>query len=333
VGPGGLRAIIHDAATGGAEPPFVLVGLKAPDDAAVVATPAGTAVVLTADVITPACDDPFLFGQLAAANALSDVYAMGGRPLAVLNLCFFPEDDACPPDVKRRILEGVTERVQAAGAAVVGGHSVRDAELKMGLSVTGTVDPARVLRKGGLRVGDVLILTKALGIGVLINGYRRELVDSVTLEDALRVQIQLNDQAGSAAVTSGAAGCTDITGFGLCGHALEMARGAGVTLVFNVARVPMLAPSLVLAGQGVSSRGAADNEADALAHVDAATAIPAAHRALCFDPQTSGGLLFGVEGARVDGVLAQLRAHGMKDAQVVGRVEAGAARVRLEWQP
>lgn len=333
MGPGGLRDILADAeATLGAAPDErVLVGLGAPDDAAVVALERGgdPCAVLTADVITPACDDPFLFGQLAAANALSDVFAMGGRPVAVLNLCFFPEDAVCPAPVKRRILEGVAERVRAAGAVVVGGHSVRDAELKMGLCVMGTVARAHVLLKGGLRVGQQLILTKPLGSGVLINGYRKDLLGAQELEAALRIQVDLNDRAARVALEHGATGATDITGFGLCGHALEMARGAGVTLVFRTGALPLHAAAVRMVDAGVSSRGQKDNQADAGPSVDVEEGVQPVRVALSHDPQTSGGLLFGVDPARVASCLQALHAAGVSHSAHVGSVEAGPARVRL----
>jgi selenide,water dikinase len=278
---------------------------------------------MTADVITPTCDDAFLFGQVAAANALSDVYAMGGNPVAVLNLCFFPEDDVVPPAIKREILEGIAERVAAASATVVGGHTVRDPELKVGLSVVGQVDPARMLRKGGLRAGQDLILTKPLGIGILINAFRNAACTHEALVDALRAQVSLNREAARVALKFGATGGTDITGFGLCGHALEMARGAGLRLVFETAKVPFLPLALALNTQGISSRGLRDNEADGTPLVTLEGAVNPAVRALCFDPQTSGGLLFGVAPADADACVDQLHQAGVPAAAVVGRVEDG----------
>lgn len=289
----------------------------------------GPAAVLTADVITPACDDPFVFGQLAAANALSDVYAMGGTPLAVLNLCFFPEDADCPRDVKVAILRGVHERVTAAGAAVVGGHSVRDVELKVGLAVMGSVDRTRMLTKGGLQPGQVLILSKPLGVGVLINGYRNGACSHAVLLEVLQQQVVLNHHAAAVALAHGATGATDITGFGLVGHALEMAQGAGVTLAFHSARVPVLAAAVEMVGRGITSRGQKDNQQDAAEWLDVEAGVDPVTTALCHDPQTSGGLLFGVAPQRATAVLEALAAQGLAGAAVVGNVRAGPARVHL----
>ncbi|MEW5854052.1 MAG: selenide, water dikinase SelD [Myxococcota bacterium] len=330
MGPGDLHELLTTMAPAEGEMATrVLIGLMQPDDAAVITWGNAPAVVMTTDIITPACDDPFLFGQLAAANAISDVYAMGGRPVAVLNICCFPEDANCPLPIKKRILAGVAERVAAAGAVVVGGHTVRDAELKVGLAVVGQVEPDRVLRKAGLRVGDALILTKPLGIGVLINAYRKDLVTSEVLESALREQVDLNDRAAQIALDAGATGATDITGFGLCGHGLEMARGAGATLLFQTADVPMRTESLQVSAQGVTSRGQKDNEKHSGTDVQAAPGVDPVRRALCFDPQTSGPLLFGVDPARAEATVQQLRDAGMPAAAVVGRVEAGPPRVHL----
>ncbi|MBI5495838.1 MAG: selenide, water dikinase SelD [Deltaproteobacteria bacterium] len=325
MGPGGLREILgHASLPGGAWDPRVLVGLAAPDDAAVIAVGPGPALVLTADVITPPCDDPFLFGQLAATNAMSDVYAMGGEPVAALNLCFFPEDDVVPPDVKSRILEGAAERVAAAGASIVGGHTVRDAELKLGLSVMGQVDPARILRKGGLRAGQALVLTKALGLGLIINGYRNDACTAEELETVLRAQVALNRDAARIAVRFGATGATDITGFGLVGHALEMARGAGVRIRMAAAALPVLPLALALSERGIRSRGLRDNETDGAPHLVVEGTLDPHLRVVCFDPQTAGGLLFGVDAARAEACVAALAAAGAAAARVVGRVEEGA---------
>ncbi len=332
MGPGGLRDILPSAdpaQPGAGWDPRILVGLHPPDDAAVVTVgPHGTAV-LTADVITPPCDDPFVFGQVAAANALGDVYAMGGNPVAALNLCFFPEDDHVPAAIKRAILEGIHERVSAAGAAVVGGHTVRDVELKVGLSVMGVVDPAFILGKGGLRAGDVLILTKALGVGLIINGYRNEACSHDVVLAALRSQVALNRDAARAAVRFGATGATDITGFGLAGHALEMAQGAGLTLVLDAMALPVHAGALDLADQGISSRGLRDNAADVAPHVTIQGTLPPARHAVVMDPQTSGGLLFGVAPQHAQACLDVLQGQGMAAATVVGRVEPGPGRVTL----
>ena len=236
MGPGDLRAIMaglprpHD--------PRVLVGSETSDDAGVFALSDDQAIVCTADFITPVADDPYRVGPVAAANSLSDVYSMGGRPLVALALCAFPKE--LEPAVAREILRGGLDKVHEAGAAIVGGHTVRNPELLYGLAVTGVVHPGRILRNVGARPGDALVLTKALGTGLLINGRRKGLTTDGELDAALTAMATLNRDAAAAALALGAHACTDITGFGLLGHALEMAEGSGVTVVVDAAALPLL---------------------------------------------------------------------------------------------
>ncbi len=214
----------------------MLVGPETADDAGVYLLD-GRALIATADFITPVCDDPRRFGRVAAANALSDVYAMGGAPLFALNLCCFPED--VPDGVLAAILEGAAAALGEAGAALLGGHTVRDPELKFGLAVIGEAAPGRLLTNAGARAGDRLVLTKPLGTGVLINAFKIDKLDEAGLEPALREMERLNAEASRLALAHGAAAATDVTGFGLAGHALGMARASGVGLRVELARLPV----------------------------------------------------------------------------------------------
>ena len=216
----------------------ILVGPETGDDAGVYLFE-GHALVATADFITPVCDDPRRFGRIAAANSLSDVYAMGGRPLFALNLCCFPSDEV-PEGVLGAILEGAAEAMAEAGAALLGGHSVRDQELKFGLAVIGQADPGRLLTNAGAREGQRLLLTKPLGTGVLINAFKFDKLDEAGLEPVLREMGRLNGEASRLALAHGVTGATDITGFGLAGHGLGMARASGVGLRVSLRETPGL---------------------------------------------------------------------------------------------
>jgi selenide, water dikinase len=295
------------------EDPRLLVGSASGDDAAVFALRDDLALVQTVDFFTPIVDDPFDFGRIAAANALSDVYAMGGEPLTALNLVAFPLE-RLGPDVLRRILEGGLAVARTAGCAIVGGHSIDDPEPKYGLAVTGTVDPARMLTNAGGRAGDALVLTKPLGVGALTTAGKRGAVDETELAAAVETMAALNAPASRQALAAGAHAATDVTGFGLLGHLRNLARESGLAAEVRSDTVPALPGALEVLddGAGVSGGGRRNQE-----YADAFTAygheVSEAHRRLVCDPATSGGLLVAVAPDRADAI----------DGTVIGRMVEG----------
>ncbi len=305
----------------------VLVGPETADDAGVYALDERRALIATADFITPVCDDPRRFGRIAAANALSDVYAMGGEPLFALNLCCFPED-GIPEGVLGEILMGAGEKLGEAGAALLGGHSVRDPELKFGLAVVGEADPRRLLTNAGARPGDQLLLTKPLGTGVLVNAFKFDKIGESELQPALVEMERLNRAAARWALEHGAHGATDVTGFGLAGHALGMARASGVGVALRLADLPVHAGFAELAARGVTTGCTAGNRRHVGDRLREGRALGAEERELLFDPQTSGGLLIAVPPAGAVGLLADLRSSGHQ-AAAIGEVTAGEPRIEV----
>ncbi len=304
----------------------MLVGPETADDAGVYLLD-GTALVATADFITPVCDDPRRYGRVAAANSLSDVYAMGGEPLLVLNLCCFPERNV-PDGVLAGILGGAAEATAEAGAAVLGGHSVRDEELKFGLAVVGRADPERLLRNSGARQGDRLVLTKPLGTGVLVNAFKFDKLDEAGLEPALAEMERLNAHAARLALERGARAATDVTGFGLAGHAFGMAKASGVGLEISFDDLPVHERFFELVGRGVTTGCTGDNEENVAASFEERKGLSKTQRQLLFDPQTSGGLLIASPAAEADGLLAALVESGHR-AAIVGRAVAGPPRLTV----
>jgi selenide,water dikinase len=305
----------------------ILVGAETGDDAGVYLF-GDRALVATVDFITPVCDDPHRFGRVAAANALSDVYAMGGRPLFALNLCCFPvlEDEGAR--ALAGILRGAAEALVDAGAVLLGGHSVRDEELKFGLSVIGEADPKRLLTNAGARPGDRLLLTKPLGTGILINAFKVDKLDEAGLEPALREMERLNDVASRLALEHGAHAATDVTGFGLTGHALSLAKasGAGVRFVFE--RLPVHEQVYRLIKAGVTTGCTVANEDNVSALLTDGAGLDRVRREILFDPQTSGGLLLAVSPESTPALLAALLAAGHRAADV-GEVLAGPPRIEV----
>jgi len=271
--------------------PHLLVGFEGAEDAAVYQLTPELALVQTVDFFTPIVDGPEDFGAIAAANALSDIYAMGGRPLVALSVVGFPPAE--PPELLQRILQGGLEVLGEAGCVLGGGHSVRDDALKFGYSVTGVIHPARVLRNAGARPGDRLYLTKPLGTGVITTALKRGLAAPAAVAAAIASMRRLNRAAAEAALAADAHAATDVTGFGLLGHAREMALASGVHLRLRAAAVPLLpgAGDYALSAQ---SQGLHNNQAFAAASVDFAPSVTEQLRALLFDPQTSGGLLLSL---------------------------------------
>jgi selenide,water dikinase len=288
--------------------PNLIVGLGEPDDAAVYQLNDTQAIVQTVDFFPPVVDDPYAFGAIAAANALSDIYAMGGEVLFALNLCAFPED--LPNDVISEILRGGAEKVAEAGAAIAGGHSVTDKEPKYGLSVTGIIDPKLVKAKGGAHVGDALVLTKPLGVGVVTTALKRDLAQSAHVADAIHSMTRLNKRAALAARKYGAHGMTDITGFGLLGHAREMAQQSRLTFTFEFEALPFLVGAMDYARDWIFPGGASANEQYVRPHTRFAGALSDWQQMLLFDPETSGGLLIALAADQADALVSDLRAQG-----------------------
>lgn len=271
--------------------PALLVGAESADDAGVYRIGEKLALVETADIITPLVDDPFTFGRIAAANALSDVYAMGGRPVTAMNLAFFP---SCTLEIGilRDILAGGAATLDEAGACLVGGHTVEDDELKYGLAVTGLVHPDRIVRNSTARPGDRLILTKPLGFGIVATAVKAEMVPPAVAEEAVAWMTTLNAVAAEIMLECGVHACTDVTGFGLMGHAMEMARGAGVTFRLEHDRVPVIAGVTELVRDGMVPAGCYRNRdhyaGEVMGESGREEILP------LFDPQTSGGLLISL---------------------------------------
>jgi selenide,water dikinase len=287
-----------------ADYPDLLVGLGRADDAAVYRLNDTQALVATVDFFTPIVDDPYTYGAIAAANSLSDVYAMGGRPLFALNIAAFPPD--LPAEVISDVLRGGAEKATEAGAAIAGGHTVQDKEPKYGLVVLGLVDPRRILTKGGAQPGDRLVLTKALGTGVITTAFKRDLTNDEQLAAATTSMLQLNRAASEAAIAAGVQAATDITGFGLLGHASEMLEAPGVGLRFYFDQLPWLPGAQAFGDAWIYPGGAHNNQGFFSPRVRFDPQIDEARQTLCFAPETSGGLLLAVAPQNVDVVLARL---------------------------
>lgn len=283
------------------------------------------ALVQTVDFFTPIHDDPYTWGVIAAANALSDVYAMGGEPLCAMNLVAFP-DKVLPVEVLREVLRGGLDKLKEAGAMLVGGHSIRDDEPKYGMSVSGLVHPERIWRNGGALPGDALVLTKGLGTGVLATAYKREVIDDAAYAPAVASMSALNRDAMLAAREGTVHACTDVTGFGLAGHALEMAKASNATIRLFVDALPVLpgARDAILGGHVPG--GAKNNRSylgDRLRLID----LDVVDETLVVDPQTSGGLLVAVPADEAAALVARLHARGVVVAAIVGEVLAGEVSV------
>jgi len=299
--------------------PNLLVGFDQSDDAGVYRLADDLAIVTTADFITPPVDDPFRFGQIAAANALSDVYAMGGRPVTCLNLAAFPARKL-PLEVLHRIVAGALDKITEAGAVLAGGHTIEDDEPKFGLAVTGLVHPDRIWTNGGSRVGDALILTKPLGSGVIFNARLKGKGSPEALEACLNAITALNRRAAEILAGFPVHAATDVTGFGLAGHGLEMARAAGVTLAFELEGLPLLPEAPEMYRRGVTTGANPANARLVEGQIRFEGSWPGWRREIVFDPQTSGGLLVALPPGEAAGALEALQAGGVAAARIVGRV-------------
>jgi len=303
------------------------VGPETADDAGVYRIAAELALVETVDIITPLVDDPFTFGRIAGANALSDVYAMGGRPVTALNLVFFP---ACtlPGEVLAAILAGGQSTLAEAGVCLVGGHTVEDEELKYGLAVTGLVHPERVVRNSTARPGDRLLLTKPLGTGIVSTALKAGMADAATVAEATRWMTGLNRAAAEVMVTSEASAATDVTGFGLIGHGAEMALGAGVTVRFRLGQIPVLDAVAGLVRDGLVPAGCYRNR-DHFGLRVAAPGIDPDRLLPLYDPQTSGGLLIALPPPGAAAFLAAAAAAGLFAVAVGEVTERGSHAVEI----
>jgi selenide,water dikinase len=302
-----------------AAPDELIAGLTPPDDAAAYRVSDDLAIIGTLDFFPPLVDDARTFGEIAAANALSDVFAMGGRILFALSIAAFPEE--LPRDTLAAVFEGAAAKVREAGGTLAGGHTIRDTEPKYGLAVIGTAHPDRLLRKGGARPGDTLILTKRLGTGLLVSGHRQGKATEADFDGAIDQMRTLNRAASEVLVANGISGATDVTGFGLLGHGLEMARASDTRFAFDATALPALPGALDLAGAGVETGGAAHNRRYVLPALTVSDGVAAELVTLAHDPQTSGGLLAAVPADRLAIVEADLAAGGV-DCWRVGHVEA-----------
>jgi selenide,water dikinase len=301
----------------------LLVGFETSDDAAVYRLTAEIAMISTVDYITPPVDDPYWFGQIAAANSLSDVYAMGGKPLTALNLVMFPSKKL-DMGMLKEILRGGGDKVKEAGASLAGGHSVDDNEPKYGLAVTGCVHPDRVLTNIGCRAGDALILTKPLGTGVLFNAGRAGKLAYPELEAVLPEVAALNGTAMEVALNFDVHACTDITGFGILGHSLEMAKGSGLQIDLVFDRLPLYPNALKMYQNGETTGSNKANRRLAQGFWEAAASLAFEEEELLFDPQTSGGLLISVPADQSDDLLTGLKKAGIDAADQVGEVVEGS---------
>ena len=295
----------------------VIVGTETSDDAGVFRLRPDLAIVNTVDFFTPIVDDPYTFGQIAAANALSDIYAMGAEPRTALNMVGFPIDQM-DIDVLGEILKGGAEKVREAGAVVIGGHSIIDEELKYGLAITGVVHPDRVIRNVGIQEGDALVLTKPLGTGIITTALKKRKVPGKSIQAAISSMIALNRRAAEIMLKFPVHACSDVTGYGLLGHALEMAGGGKVTLVLKSAQLPLLPGAVHLAEKGVLTGGCKRNRDYLKDKVSMDSSVSEGLVEIAFDPQTSGGLLIALPEKFAGKLVEELLANGVTSATVIG---------------
>lgn len=325
VGAGVLAQLLGDLPV--LRDPNLLVGFDKSDDASVYKVSDDLALVQTVDFFPPICDDPYTFGQIAATNALSDVYAMGGEPKLALNIMAVPK--SLPSDAVHELLRGGYEKTYEAGAIITGGHSILDDEPKYGLAVTGFVHPDRVLTNSGAKPGDVLLLTKPLGIGILTTAAKVDMTSTESMALAVRLMTTLNRSARDAMVKYRVHACTDVTGFALMGHSVEMAQGSDVEIHLNIDDIDLIPEAVELARMGVLPEGMYRNRGFAEPYVDSGD-IELARQDVLYDPQTSGGLLIAVDPADAGALYTELKSV-VPSAQRIGTVEAyrGGKRIFL----
>ena len=295
----------------------LLVGIETSDDAAVYKINDSEAIILTVDFFTPVVNDPFVYGQIAAANSLSDVYAMGSDPKLAMNLICFP--NCLEPEVMAEILKGGHDKIKEAGALLVGGHTVQDDEPKYGLCAVGFVKPEDVMKNSSSKPGDILVLTKPVGVGIINAGIKGDIVDKEVYDAAVHNMMTLNKFAKDAMMKVGANACTDVTGFGLLGHALEMAEGSETTFVIESEKVPFVKGSIDLALMGLVPEGTYANESFIGDKVVFDESVKREVKDILFDPQTSGGLLISLPESKVDELLKELEGS-VNEYAVIGKV-------------
>lgn len=297
-----------------------MLGLQEPDDAAVWRLDDERAIVVTTDFFTPVVDDAYDYGAIAAANSLSDIYAMGGKPFLALNVAALPDD--LPIEISTEIIRGGAEKAREAGVVIAGGHTVKDKEPKFGLVAIGFVDPRNILSKSGLQVGDALVLTKPLGFGVTTTALKREKADEADVLEAVNWMKQLNNKAGQLANEFNLRAGTDITGYSLLGHAFEMASASSVALKIDFKNIPFISCARKYADAGCFAGGAFDNKKHFEPHISFAKNLDEKDQMLMFDPQTSGGLLLGVPRQNLEAFIVRAKELD-QPVWVVGSVEAG----------
>lgn len=326
VGAGVLAELLDDIKV--YRDPNLLVGFDKSDDASVYRVNDDLALVQTVDFFPPIADEPYLFGQIAATNALSDVYAMGGEPKTALNIMCVPEN--MPKEIVHEILRGGYDKVYEAGALITGGHSIYDDEPKYGLAVTGFVDPKKILTNSAAKPGDVLILTKPIGIGILTSAMKADLCTEETKRYAYSLMSTLNKTARDVMVNYRVHSCTDVTGFGLLGHSYEMAQGSDVEITMDTKAIDLIPESLEFARMGILPAGMYRNRQYAEQAVNGGE-VELAVQDMLYDPQTSGGLLIAVDPADAEALFMDLRGK-VPSAQRIGTVSAyqGGARIRLK---
>ena len=299
--------------------PNLIVGMDRADDAGVYKISEDLALIQTVDFFTPIVDDPYMFGQIAAANSLSDVYAMGGQPLTAMNIVCFPIK-TMDISVLREILRGGLDKMKEAGVTLAGGHSVEDSELKYGLSVTGIIHPSRVLTNVGAEPGDKLILTKPLGTGIINTAIKAGMVDEGLTEKVTLSMACLNRSAAEVVQEIGARACTDVTGFGILGHAFEMIQGTGRGIIIYASQVPLFQEAVSFAEMGLVPGGAYRNRDFRIHQVDIDADVSRYLSDIFFDPQTSGGLLIAVPEEKANRMVKRLKEKGIDEAAIIGEI-------------
>ena len=311
--------------------PDLLVGTSTSDDAAVYRLSEDLAIVMTVDFFPPIVDDPFTFGEIAAANSLSDVYAMGAKPIAALNIVGFPSD--LDMSILGEIMKGGASKALEAGIVIVGGHTVADAEPKYGLSVTGLVRPGEQVTNAGAQPKDILIITKPIGTGIITTAGKQGIAPESVLSEAVSVMATLNRNAAESMIEIGVNACSDVTGFGLLGHLREMVEGAKVSAHLNLSNIPIIPGTLELLSKGIAPGGTRRNLDSIMKVTTWDTEISDSDKLLLSDAQTSGGLLISVDQTKVNDLLGKLTANGVNDARVIGEIVQSEGQSRIFVHP
>lgn len=310
------------------EDPNLLVGFDTSDDAGIYKLTEEIAIINTADYITPPVNDPFIYGQIAAANSISDVYAMGGRPITCLNLVNFP-DGKLPTEQLHRIIEGALDKITESGAVLAGGHTVEDSEPKFGLAVTGVVHPEKIWRNIGVQPDDALILTKPIGSGVIFNANLKGKVSKKAFDACIKNVITLNRQAAEIFLNYDVHAATDITGFGLAGHGLEMAQGSEASIHINLDEVPVMNEAYKMYELGVSTGVNKHNRAKTMPSMHFNESAKTEKREILFDPQTSGGLLVSIPQNQANDALNDLQSSGLVHAKIIGQAKEPDPKIQI----